>query len=58
MDWNAVRADFSVAKKYVYLANAATTPIPKQVHNAVLDFYNELRNKGDAPWEKWMERKR
>ena len=54
-NWNRIRADFPVTKKYSYLANAAISPIPSQVQNAVSDFYKEGMFHGGTHWRKWID---
>ncbi|MFL6489664.1 MAG: aminotransferase class V-fold PLP-dependent enzyme [Nitrososphaera sp.] len=55
-DWNKLRDDIAVTKKYVYLANAAIAPIPVPVYNKVSEFYNEVLNHGETSWNKWIEK--
>ena len=52
--WNRLREDFPVTKKYSYLANAAISPIPTQVQNAVSDFYKDSMTYGGTHWQKWI----
>ena len=40
-DWNKLRDDFPITKKYVYLANATIAPIPMLVYNEVSKFYQD-----------------
>jgi cysteine desulfurase/selenocysteine lyase len=54
MRWDKIREDFPVIKKYSYLANAAISPIPSQVQNAVLEFYEESMSHGGNRWQKWI----
>jgi selenocysteine lyase/cysteine desulfurase len=53
--WNRLRQDFPVTSKLSYLANAAISPIPTPVRDAVLEFYNDNMICGGTLWEKWME---
>jgi cysteine desulfurase / selenocysteine lyase len=53
--WNRLREDFPVTRKYSYLANAAISPIPIQVQNAVLEFYKENMSYGGTHWQKWID---
>jgi selenocysteine lyase/cysteine desulfurase len=53
--WNRLREDFPVAKKYSYLANAAISPIPKQVQNEVSEFYKDSMVYGGTHWRKWID---
>jgi cysteine desulfurase / selenocysteine lyase len=52
-DWNKLRSDFPITKRYTYLANAAIAPIPIQVQNEVLNFYQDAMNEGQLQWDKW-----
>ena len=52
--WNRIRQDFPVTKKYSYLANAAISPIPSQVQNALSEFYKENMLYGGIHWRKWI----
>ena len=53
-NWNKLRDDFSVTKKYVYLANAAIAPIPVPIYNKVSEFYREVLNHGETSWSQWV----
>lgn len=53
--WNRLREDFPVTKKYSYLANAAISPIPSQVEYAVSEFYKENMFYGGTRWQKWID---
>lgn len=37
------------------MANAAISPIPSQVQNAVSEFYKESMVRGGIPWKKWVD---
>ena len=50
-DWNELRDDFPITKKYVYLANAAVTPIPMPVYIEVSKYYHDILNHGRTLWE-------
>ncbi|MFZ0511785.1 MAG: aminotransferase class V-fold PLP-dependent enzyme [Candidatus Nitrosopolaris sp.] len=52
-DWNKLRHDFPITKKYVYLANAAIAPIPIPVYNEVSKFYQNVLNQGQTLWDEW-----
>ncbi|MBV9668466.1 MAG: aminotransferase class V-fold PLP-dependent enzyme, partial [Nitrososphaeraceae archaeon] len=54
--WDRIRDDFPVTEKYTYLSNAAISPIPKQVLEESLKFYQELSEHGGAFWEVWTEK--
>jgi cysteine desulfurase/selenocysteine lyase len=53
--WNRIREDFPVTNKYSYLANAAISPIPSQVENALSEFYKENMSYGGTQWRKWID---
>jgi selenocysteine lyase/cysteine desulfurase len=55
-DWNKLRDDIAVTKKYVYLANAAIAPIPVPVYNKVSQFYSEVLNHGETSWNQWIDK--
>jgi selenocysteine lyase/cysteine desulfurase len=52
-DWNKLRGDFPITKKYAYLANAAIAPIPIPVCNEVSKFYQGVLNHGLTLWDEW-----
>ena len=55
-NWDKLRDDFTITKKYTYLANAAIAPIPVPVYNIVSEFYSELLNHGETSWNQWIAR--
>jgi cysteine desulfurase / selenocysteine lyase len=54
VDWDHLRGDFPLTKKYAYLANAAISPIPVPVYRAISEFYQELVDHGGTKWSKWI----
>jgi len=52
-DWDKLREDFPVTKRYTYLANAAITPIPVPVYNEVSKYYYDILNHGRTLWDEW-----
>lgn len=54
-NWEKLREDFVITKKYTYLANAAASPIPKPVYDKAVRFYNDMLNYGDILWDHWLE---
>lgn len=52
-DWNKLREDFPITKKYTYLANAAIAPIPVPVYDEVLKFYQDFLSHGQTSWDQW-----
>jgi len=55
LNWERLREDFVITKKYAYLANAAASPIPKPVRDKAVTFYNDMLNYGDILWDRWLE---
>ena len=55
-NWDNIRNDFPITKKYTYLANAAVAPIPKQVFEECSRFYQDMSNHGGALWDRWIEK--
>ena len=53
-NWRRFRDDFPIIKKYVYLANAAISPIPIPVYNKVSTFYQQVLNNGGTYWDEWV----
>jgi len=53
-NWRRFRDDFPIINKYVYLANAAISPIPISVYNEVSTFYQQVLNHGGALWDEWV----
>lgn len=56
VDWNKVREEFPVCKKYVYLNPAGGSPVSQSAANEGKRFYDEMPELRDAYWEKWLER--
>jgi cysteine desulfurase/selenocysteine lyase len=52
-NWSRFRDDFPIINKYVYLANAAISPIPISVYNEVSTFYQQVLNHGGTLWDEW-----
>jgi selenocysteine lyase/cysteine desulfurase len=55
-DWSEIRRDFPAAARCVYLNAAAASPTPTCVRDAVIAFYRELEDGGDAGWDLWLAR--
>jgi cysteine desulfurase / selenocysteine lyase len=53
-NWRRFRDDFPIIKKYVYLANAAISPVPISVYNEVSTFYQQVLNHGGTLWNEWV----
>lgn len=56
INWTKIRSQFPATKKYTYLNAGSTSPISYEVANAGKRFFDELREDGVIPWEKWEER--
>ena len=55
-DWNKVREEFPVCKKYVYLNPAGGSPVSMSAANEGKRFYDEMLEFGDTYWETWLDR--
>ena len=55
-DWNKVREEFPVCKKYVYLNPAGGSPVSQSAADAGKQFYDEMLEFGDIYWETWLDR--
>src|SRR6187399_356078 len=53
-DWDKLREDFPVTRKYCYLANAAIEPIPETVYNEVSKFYQDAMCHSEHLWNDWV----
>ncbi len=56
VDWNNVREEFPVCKKYVYLNPAGGSPVSQSAANEGKRFYDEMLEFGDTYWDTWLER--
>ncbi len=56
VDWNKVREEFPVCKKYIYLNPAGGSPVSQSAANEGKRFYDEMLEFGDTYWDKWLER--
>jgi selenocysteine lyase/cysteine desulfurase len=56
IDWNEVRNEFPVCKKYVYLNPAGGSPVSQSAATEGKRFYDEMLEFGDTYWEKWLGR--
>lgn len=54
LDWDKLREDFPVTRKYCYLANAAIGPIPVTVYNEVSKFYQDAMCHSEHLWNDWV----
>ena len=44
--WDDLRKDFPALERQTYLNAAATSPIPRPVHDAAVAFYREIKEGG------------
>ena len=56
VDWNKVRDEFPVCKRYVYLNPAGGSPVSMSAATEGKRFYDEMLEFGDTYWETWLER--
>ena len=56
VDWNKVREEFPVCKRYVYLNPAGGSPVSQSAADEGKRFYDEMLEFGDTYWETWLER--
>ena len=56
VDWNKVREEFPVCKKYVYLNPAGGSPVSQSAATEGKRFYDEMLEFGDTYWETWLVR--
>lgn len=56
VDWQKVREEFPVCKKYVYLNPAGGSPVSQSAADEGKRFYDEMLEFGDTFWETWLER--
>ena len=53
-NWDKLREDFPVTRKYSYLANAAIGPIPVTVYKEAIRFYQEIMCHSEHLWNDWV----
>jgi selenocysteine lyase/cysteine desulfurase len=58
IDWAKVRLDFPVTETCAYFMNAAMSPPPRQVYEAVTAGYERFYRDGDIHWPEDMDRYR
>jgi cysteine desulfurase/selenocysteine lyase len=57
IDWEAIRRDFPVTERVVYLNSAAAGPVARPVMSVAARFYSEMMEEGDARWDEWLARR-
>ena len=56
VNWQKIRDEFPVCKKYVYLNPAGGSPVSQSAASEGKRFYDEMLEFGDTYWEKWLGR--
>jgi selenocysteine lyase/cysteine desulfurase len=54
IDWKAVRSNFPVTEKLVYLNTAAAGPLSRSVMEAGSRYYRQMMSDGDTHWDEWL----
>ncbi len=57
VDWDEVRSDFPVLKRFRYFYTASGGPLPRPVFEASADAYRQYMEWGDSKWEQNVERR-
>jgi cysteine desulfurase/selenocysteine lyase len=57
-DWNKIRKDFPITKKYAYFQSAAMSPIPAPVFESIVNNYRKIHQQGDMLWTKDLKKYR
>lgn len=55
MDWKAIRKEFPLLKRYVYLNSAAMSLLSRSLVEKVQNYYQDLLFHGDIHFENWAE---
>ncbi len=56
-NWKKIRSDFPITKRFIYLDHASASPLPRPVHQKVLQYYDELGGFADFSWNRWISRR-
>jgi len=56
MDWQALRADFPVTRRWAFFDHAAVAPLSSRAVNALADYAQDLADNGDVHERRWTER--
>src|SRR3989338_6835874 len=57
VNWNEVRKDFPITKRFTYLDHASASPLPLPVYRETLRYYDELTGFADFSWNRWIARR-
>src|SRR5205823_4529984 len=55
-DWNALRAEFPVTRRWAFFDHAAVAPISGRAQQALADWAADMAENGDVHEAKWVER--
>lgn len=53
-DWNSIREQFPVTRRFAYLNSAAAGPVSIKSHAAATDYYQKMMSDGDVHWFRWL----
>src|SRR5256714_4231849 len=54
IDWDAIRDQFPVSKRFAYLSSAAAGPVSVAAFEAASDYYRKMSDDGDVHWNRWL----
>lgn len=57
INWDAIRAQFPVTSRTVYLNTAAAGPLAESTARAGTRYYEQMMNDGDVHWDDWLEQR-
>ncbi len=57
VDWSALRKDFPVTRKWLYLDHASAGPLPKLVYEEGMACLKEYHTLSDLSFDRWIERR-
>src|SRR5207244_2066303 len=56
MDWNAVREEMPVTRRWAFFDHAAVAPLTGRAQQALAEYAEDLANNGDVYERRWVER--
>src|SRR5579862_5923022 len=56
MNWQALRAEFPVTRRWAFFDHAAVAPLSLRAQNALVDYAADLAENGDVNDRRWLER--
>ena len=54
IDWDSIREQFPVTRRFAYLNSAAAGAVSVNSHAAATDYYEKMMNDGDVHWNRWL----